>query len=152
MTQQTTPRRLTALAGGIAALTLVLAGCGGSAQPGAASAGGAPAPDAAPPAATELDPAQFCAEVVRMATATMQRDAANPNTDATKMFAEHAAEWVKVAQLAPAEIRPDAQRIADAMRKAAAGGGDPAAIMAEVKEPMAHYVQYGAQHCPKPTG
>jgi hypothetical protein len=152
MTQQTTPRRLTALAGGLAALTLVLAGCGGSAQPGSASAGGAPALNAAPPAATELDPAQFCAEVVRMATATMRQDAANPNTDPNKMIAEHAAEWVKVAQLAPAEIRPDVERIADGMQRAAAAGGDPAAIMSQLREPMRHYVQYGAQHCPKPTG
>lgn len=152
MTQQYTSRRLTALAGAVAALTLVLAGCGGSAEPGAAAAGSAPALNAAPPAAGDLDPAQFCTEVVRMATATMQKDAANPNTDPDKLFAEHADEWAKVAQLAPAEIKPDAQRIADAMQKAATGGGDPAAIMAQLKEPMAHYIQYGAQHCPKPTG
>jgi len=152
MTQQTTPRRLAALTGAIAALTLVLAGCGGSAEPGSATAGGPPALDAAPPAAGGLDPAQFCAEVVRMATATMQRDAANPNTDPNALFAEHAAEWAKVAQLAPAEIKPDTQRIADGMQQAAASGGDPAAIMSRLKEPMAHYVQYGAQHCPKPTG
>jgi hypothetical protein len=149
---QTTPRRLAALTAATAALTLVLAGCGGSAEPASATAGGPPALDAAPPAAGGMDPAQFCAEVVRMATAQMRQDAANPNTDPDKMFATHAAEWAKVAQLAPAEIRPDAERIATAMQQAAAGGGDPAAILATVKEPMAHYIQYGAQHCPRPTG
>ncbi|MDT7670244.1 MAG: hypothetical protein QOC74_3027, partial [Pseudonocardiales bacterium] len=93
MPQQTRLRRRAALAAAVAALSVTLAGCGsagsGTGAAGAAPAGPAPALNAAPPLAGGLDPVQFCAVVVKLAQATLQRESANPNTakDPSSTFA-----------------------------------------------------------------
>ncbi|MDT7629023.1 MAG: hypothetical protein QOI50_953 [Pseudonocardiales bacterium] len=159
MPQQTRLRRRAALAAAVAALSVTLAGCGsagsgsGTGAAGAAPAGPAPALNAAPPLAGGLDPTQFCAVVVKLAQATLQRESANPNTanDPSSTFAARAADWAKLVPLAPAEIEPDVQQIADGMQKIASGG-DPASITQSLSAPLHRYIQYGSQHCPKPTG
>jgi hypothetical protein len=156
MPQQTRLRRRAALAAAVAALSVTLAGCGsgsGTGAAGAAPAGPAPALNAAPPLAGGLDPTQFCAVVVKLAQATLQRESPTPPTamDPSSTFAARAADWAKLVPLAPAEIEPDVQQIADGMQKIASGG-DPASITQSLSAPLHRYIQYGSQHCPKPTG
>jgi len=153
---QVAHRRLATLAA-LATLSIAVAGCGGAAAPSAPGTaptlGTAPASGGVAPGAAEMSPEQFCVAAVDLAKAiTMQPNGQDTAASGAAMFAKAAEAWAKVAAIAPADIKPDVQRIAEAMGRAASGGGDPETVLSGIREPFAHYQQYGAQHCPRPTG
>jgi len=151
---QVAHRRLATLAA-LATLSIAVVGCGGApAAPGTPPAlGTALASDGIAPGAGAMSPEQFCVAAVDLAKAiTMQPNGQDTAASGAAMFAKAAEAWAKVAAIAPADIKPDVQRIAEAMGRAASGGGDPETVLSRIREPFAHYQQYGAQHCPRPTG
>jgi len=153
---QVARHRLATLAA-LATVSIAVAGCGGAPAPAAPGTppalGTAPASGGIAPGAAAVSPEQFCAAAVDLGKAiTMQPNGPDSAASGDAMFANAAEAWAKLATIAPADIKPDVQRIAEAMGQASSGGGDPATALAEVREPFAHYRQYGVQHCPRPTG
>jgi hypothetical protein len=126
------------LAGGVVA-TLGLVGCGVPA-PGSADS----TPAAAPLAGGDAD--RMCAMAAQISQEQRQKRAAG--TAGPEMAHPVAADWAKLAAVAPAEIAPDLHQIADTTQRQAdrKAGNEANHAMAPAVE---HYRAYVRQHCPQ---
>ena len=112
-----------------AALCGGLAGCGSSAD---ALSLTAPAQRAL--AAVPADDQQFCATVTRQMSALPSKPTGDPSDAATL-----GANFAELAAIAPPELRPDLQTLAQTFQ----GSGDPSSAMSALH----NYVDYLGKHC-----
>ena len=136
-----------------AVLAMAVGGCGGppaqdvGAAPASASAA-APAPPSvsappAQPAVPALSQQAFCDQTMKdfWALTSTQLDA-KTREDSETVNRKGAAVWSKAASVAPAEVKPDIQRIADSSQQIADRTVDEETGKAAVAEPYEHFKQY----------
>ena len=129
---------------------LALAGCG--------SSGGAEGPSGPPNGAAPLlggvSDDQFCAAVLQAAEVTRQRmqqmreQAKNGGTiDGPAESRRVADNWAALAAIAPSEVKPDLQTIAD-KTMAIANGNRDRRLSQDMVQPTTNYRKWVQQHCP----
>ena len=138
------------LLGVTAAAGLVLAGCGSS----GGAAGSSGLPDVAAPLLGGVSDEQFCATALQLAAEgqqhmEQQRQAAvhGGNVDGVAETRRVADTWAKLASIAPSELQPDLQSLADKTRSIADGNRDPQ-IGHSMVPAASHYGNWVRQHCP----
>ena len=129
---------------------LALAGCGSS----GGAAGPSGPPNVAAPLLGGVSDDQFCAAVLQAAEVARQRmqqireQAKNGGTiDGPAESRRVADSWAALAAIAPSEVKPDLQTIAD-KTMAIANGNRDRRLSQDMVQPTTNYGKWVQQHCP----
>jgi hypothetical protein len=133
-------------------LTLSIAACGEPAanNPAANSPTGSEGsvPNLAVPVAGQMSTAQFCTasqQIVRSYSVSIARG------PASGMLRQSAEMWAKIAAIAPPEVKPDLQQMADVYQQNADGTIDKSTSDTELAQSLHHYATWERKNCPPQT-